>query len=184
MRNYRLNVASTMDSCNFKIGHCFRLMSNKNTGHAVTFQKFPIQAASNRWQQSSACEASRPPAKHVPPCRPTTLENAIRLIAWSCLWNEFSTCSYIFPKSAPELLNRFLHAPFNLPSLLRESMESKSDLKVQHTENKNVIFFSCSFLLFAKFYLPNQTSLLLFLILVVILSFRPTANANTIFFRH
>lgn len=144
------------------------------------FKSCPTQAASNRWQQSSACEASRPPAKHVPPCRHTTLENVIRLIAWSCLWNEFSTCSYIFPKSAPELLNRFLHAPFNLPSILRESMESKCDLKEQHTENKNVIFFfPCSFLLFTKFYLLSQASLLLFLIIVVILSFRPTANAST-----
>lgn len=40
------------------------------------------------------------------------------------------------------------------------------------------------FLLFAKFCLLSQASIMLFLILVVILSFRSTANASTMFFGH
>lgn len=92
--------------------------------------------------------------------------------------NEFSTCSYIFPKSSPELLNRFLHAPFNLRSLEGTYGIKEWFKGTAHWTQK------CNFLLFTKFYSLSQAPLWVFLILVVILSFRSTSNANTIFFRH
>lgn len=146
---------------------------------SVTFQKLSNASSSNRWQQSSACDASRPPAKHVPPCRPTTLENAISLIAWSCLWkwilNMLVYISQAFSRAPQQVSPRSIQSALTLEGTcgIKEWFKGTA-----HWKQK------CNFLLFTKFYLLSQAPLLVFLILVVILSFKSTANASTIFFRH
>lgn len=161
--------------------HCFRLMSNKNIGHAVTFQKLPNSSSVQQmaaelrvWSIQTSCQTRSPMSTHN-----TWKCNQADCLKLPLKWilNMLVYISQVCFRAPQQVSPRSIQSPLTL--------EGKYGIKewfkgTAHWKQK-CDFVSC---FFTKFYLLSQASIILFLIFVVILSFRPTANGSTTFFGH